>query len=680
MATKQRQPLGASTLNNVHPEKAVHNSVKHHSIDEEKMVRKLQAESTEQGRKRAEAEGSSEVWKRDLENSRKEVELLKKDLERAKGKLSRRDETIKQLEIKARDKSATPNTELEKKLSDLVERHQNSKLKYHNQITALEATNASLQETLSSQINELIALKGKQESTEKENKELRMEIKSIKQREFDTTHINRKENRDHGHEKAEWRIEKHRLERQITNMEHELGDMKSTLSREKSKEDKILKKEDDLRSKNYKLEKECMSFHEKVKEMEEIEEDNEKVKCQLEASSIIHRLLYRDSVPQNQYRTMEQNYIEAKSQSLRWQNKAEILEIRINQRTEQNANLKAQLQNAQEERQILEEVLEVASKEKQDLREELAILYSNYIPHNNIKPLKPLPELPALDLALTHNSISSSWITEQRNNFETRYFDLLSDYEQARSSLLSSSSTLTALQVSFAQLQNSYHTLEQSHSPCSAQIANLQFELTKVQNNLTSSNDELLFVNETMKKSDKQAKEDREALKRANEVVMRSKLAEEALDEEIKHLQEAYTEAAKYQEMYLGLKEQYEILESRELAAVEEAERLGMENAELVGHNNEGQKINYVEGVRREMVMVKQELASTRHLLNISNDKIINLENEIQAYKSINPIQSQTDLGSSRTKVLRRQPENGRLTVSRNGLTKSRSVSQPVWR
>lgn len=39
--------------------------------------------------------------------------------------------------------------------------------------------------------------------------------------------------------------------------------------------------------------------------------------------------------------------------------------------------------------------------------------------------------------------------------------------------------------------------------------------------------------------------------------------------------------------------------------ALEDADRLGMQNAELIGHGNGGQKISYVEGLRREMAMVK---------------------------------------------------------------------------
>lgn len=56
---------------------------------------------------------------------------------------------------------------------------------------------------------------------------------------------------------------------------------------------------------------------------------------------------------------------------------------------------------------------------------------------------------------------------------------------------------------------------------------------------------------------------------------------------------------------YDAISEEVEILRSREAMALEDAERLGIQNAELIGHGNGGQKISYVEGLRREMALVK---------------------------------------------------------------------------
>jgi hypothetical protein len=51
--------------------------------------------------------------------------------------------------------------------------------------------------------------------------------------------------------------------------------------------------------------------------------------------------------------------------------------------------------------------------------------------------------------------------------------------------------------------------------------------------------------------------------------------------------------------------ERQAILEAREAVAIEEAERMAMQNAELLGHTNGSQRIGYVDNVRREMALCK---------------------------------------------------------------------------
>lgn len=63
--------------------------------------------------------------------------------------------------------------------------------------------------------------------------------------------------------------------------------------------------------------------------------------------------------------------------------------------------------------------------------------------------------------------------------------------------------------------------------------------------------------------------------------------------------------AAEYEELYNALISENEELAAREQLAAEEAERLGIQNAHLIGHGNGGQKISYVESVRREMALTK---------------------------------------------------------------------------
>lgn len=45
----------------------------------------------------------------------------------------------------------------------------------------------------------------------------------------------------------------------------------------------------------------------------------------------------------------------------------------------------------------------------------------------------------------------------------------------------------------------------------------------------------------------------------------------------------------------------------------DELERVGQEQADLMGHTNEGQRISYMEGMRREMAIVKHVSDSLFH-------------------------------------------------------------------
>ncbi|WVW86408.1 hypothetical protein I302_108454 [Kwoniella bestiolae CBS 10118] len=681
MATTHRKPLGTSTANNVHPEKTKHHDAEYH-------LRKAQSNIHEEKRKRAEAEGSAEGWKRDLNLSKKEVESLRKDLERAKAKITRRDETIKSLESKATT-IESPNTELEKKLKDLVERHHSSKAKYHTQISALQLENKTIKDLLTTRAGEIEDLQAKQHVLEAENRHLATQVETLKSNTVEQNHLNhissstaRKEIREHENERTEWKVEKHRLERHFTRLEGEMEILKSTISRDKQREERSNSKKGELNVKNRELEEAVQDLREDLKELNEVQAEKERLECLLQAASTSYRVLYRDSVLKDRYHQLQVRLFESQSDACLWQEKAERLERKVHFHKEIIRDLQDQLKISKEERKMLKKAAEDLSQDRHTLREELSSFATCYTPSEVIQPLQPLPILPAMDIATTHNNLSTSHLTYQLNTVRQEHSDLLQEYEKTRESLVSSSTTLNALQRSFAELKSSHQSLEEEHGPCSGMIAELQLDLTNTRSEIAELTQEVKVACEERDTSNKQAKDDREALKRANDSVMRSKMAEEALDEEVKHLQEAYTEAAKYEDLYHDLKEQYDILEAREAAAVDEAERLGLENAELVGHNNEGQKINYVEGVRREMVLLKQELASTRHLLNVSNDKIVKLEHEIQAYTSIDLHSNQMGLGMLRTKVTRRQPENGRLTVSRNaiGAGKGRSVSGPVWR
>jgi hypothetical protein len=71
-------------------------------------------------------------------------------------------------------------------------------------------------------------------------------------------------------------------------------------------------------------------------------------------------------------------------------------------------------------------------------------------------------------------------------------------------------------------------------------------------------------------------------------------------------LHNALEEAAQYEELYLNLREEHGVLVEQEAMAQREMDKLSQQNAEVLGHVNGDQRINYVESLRREMAITKQ--------------------------------------------------------------------------
>jgi hypothetical protein len=82
------------------------------------------------------------------------------------------------------------------------------------------------------------------------------------------------------------------------------------------------------------------------------------------------------------------------------------------------------------------------------------------------------------------------------------------------------------------------------------------------------------------------------------------RVAHKSLSADIR-LREAFVNASEYEDLYNALLEENRELVARESIAVEDAERLAMQNAELLGHGNGDQKISYVDSLRRDMALTK---------------------------------------------------------------------------
>ncbi|KAG2755224.1 hypothetical protein P692DRAFT_20861225 [Suillus brevipes Sb2] len=128
---------------------------------------------------------------------------------------------------------------------------------------------------------------------------------------------------------------------------------------------------------------------------------------------------------------------------------------------------------------------------------------------------------------------------------------------------------------------------------------------------------------------------ERETSQKLSVMLHVSKTAEDALKADIEQLQADLTELSRFQEAYYNLVDETEALVARNNLAEEEAETLSKFNAEIIGHNNPGQRILYVDRIRRELSEVKQKLlvcTRDRDAMSAANE---DLQHEIMMYKSV---------------------------------------------
>ncbi|WVQ94895.1 hypothetical protein IAU59_001981 [Kwoniella sp. CBS 9459] len=639
-----------------------------------------------------------------------EVKELKKNLERARAKLERRDEHIRSLESQAKGLNTIKSLDIEKKLEDLALRHAESKSKHQVEVDALRAENKKLQQSLSSHVKDAADLRRKYDLTGGENINLKREIESLRHAQTHSNDVacaSRKEIKGLQDGQTKWKAERHHLEREVARLQLEVQHTQKQLHQSKEANDHAEQAEiRRLREENSEARQQVAQLEERLDSFREIEEENERMENLLSACSVAYRLLYEQSISKNEYQNIEERYLLVKSERDKWRSEAHVKRLELSTKVEEMTVLRDQLRDVRAEKEVLEDIVDDLVQDRAALRVDISpeSMSSNWNSLEMIEiPCGSSEHSQLVDLALSHTELHVSHSNAQLDDLWEGYAPIRPAYDETQSKLVSCHQALTALERSMANLQDRHSSLEKQHASCASTItalinesrnANAVAEMFKVDMN---------ELREEMNQLEAKARDDREALKRSNDIIGRSKTAEEVLDEEVQHLREVYISAAQYEELYNDLKEEHELIMAREEVAIREAERLGMENAELAGHTNEGQKINYVEGLRREMFGVKQELATTRHMLNRANDQIFNLQQEITTYRSIDPTSQPTHSrpiptqpgfgsgstlsmnGSTRTKVSRksmvvhRQPEGGRLSLS--GMRRSttgRCTSGPV--
>ncbi|KIM30488.1 hypothetical protein M408DRAFT_328070 [Serendipita vermifera MAFF 305830] len=124
------------------------------------------------------------------------------------------------------------------------------------------------------------------------------------------------------------------------------------------------------------------------------------------------------------------------------------------------------------------------------------------------------------------------------------------------------------------------------------------------------------------------------------ETTVREKAAaEKALSDDVEGLTDALQDALRYEHAYKSLCQEVDALVSRNQLVEREAEHLSRFNAEILGHTNPGQKIHYLDRIRRDLADTKQKLAlSTKQRDTVLEDND-NLRTELHAYRSLSESQ-----------------------------------------
>ncbi|EKM54596.1 uncharacterized protein PHACADRAFT_210395 [Phanerochaete carnosa HHB-10118-sp] len=128
---------------------------------------------------------------------------------------------------------------------------------------------------------------------------------------------------------------------------------------------------------------------------------------------------------------------------------------------------------------------------------------------------------------------------------------------------------------------------------------------------------------------------EKDACERLTTTLQQSKAAEDALSAEVDQLSRELAEAEKYEQAYNGLVDEVDALVRRNALAEDEAQRLSRFNAEILGHHNPAQRIQYVDRIRSELHDTKQDLlmmTKDRDAFAAENDDLIR---ELQLYKSV---------------------------------------------
>ncbi|KAI0071475.1 hypothetical protein K474DRAFT_1693455 [Panus rudis PR-1116 ss-1] len=216
---------------------------------------------------------------------------------------------------------------------------------------------------------------------------------------------------------------------------------------------------------------------------------------------------------------------------------------------------------------------------------------------------------------------------------------LLKHIDNLDAQLIAKADELSKAQTELKASTQALEVLQTEQATLRTQLAEVTANLAISQTAAERAKEQLEEVQATAKadaeKMQKTVAHEKQAAQKLAAAVSQAKVAEEGLRADIEQLTSDLAEAERYQEAYADLVEEVGALIQRNALAEEEATRLSRFNAEILGHNNPAQRIQYVDRIRRELFETKQQLLLCTRDRDAVLDENSQLRYELDMYKAV---------------------------------------------
>ncbi|KAG8968413.1 hypothetical protein FRC03_007610 [Tulasnella sp. 419] len=277
---------------------------------------------------------------------------------------------------------------------------------------------------------------------------------------------------------------------------------------------------------------------------------------------------------------------------------------------------------------------------------------------------------------LQYYRLLSDHYYEESESLRLSYLSLETTYGEAIAAVKAHDVVATNLQATQAKLldDNKHLRISANNTAdelkiCKAELQEARTELSALRVKFNSVEDEL---RKDVQKAETALSEELLRVKDLNNAAIQFQAREQGYKDDINTLVEQVEDLGRFEKAYHDLMKEVNILVSRNALAEHDADHLSQMNAEILSHTNPGQKIFYVDKIRRDLAETKQNLITVTCELKETQDLAAALTSELASYKSITLAADPKQ--STRLTRVQRVPfgeRNGTIGQGARGVTKS---------